>query len=501
MKINMTKCVQQIKEKLHKDSDLKEREMQFFSMPTTVIYLAPMVDYELANENIIKPMLEYDGKKEKTFIDTITKNVLVDGEIELCTDIAGAVEKMLKGFVAIVVDKQSSIICVNAEKIVVRSISIPPNSTVIKGPREGFNESLKYNLSLLRRRLATDKLVVSSLNIGRLTQTQVAVCYLDNIADKKIAKEIKRRLKKIDIDGIIDSSYISSFLQKRPNSLFKQVGDTEKPDILCAKLLEGRIGILVDGSPIALTLPFILVEDLQSADDYYNQHVRISFVRILRLVGIILAILLPGVYVALQLYHYKIIPIEFLVTIMNTTQGIPFTPFTEIVFVVLLFEVLYEANLRMPQYLGMALSIVGALILGDTAVNAGLVSPPAVMIVALSGLTFYMVPNQSAQFAMLRLLFILFGAVLGLFGIIVGVLALLSYLSSFDAFGSPYLAPVSPYVKADQKDLFLKRDLIEMKKRPYSIPNNPNNKVRLKTRSVSKAQKQIRKRKEQQNED
>ncbi len=496
----MTKCVQQIKEKLHKDSDLKEREMQFFSTSTTVMYLAPLVDYEVANENILKPLLEYNDKKNKGLINTIIQNVLVDGEVELCNNVETAVEKMLKGFVAIIVDGQSQIICVNAEKIVVRSISIPPNSTVIKGPREGFNESLKYNLSLLRRRLATDKLVVSSLNIGRLTQTQVAVCYLENVADKKIVQEIERRLKKIDIDGIIDSSYIASFLQKRPNSLFKQVGDTEKPDILCAKLLEGRIGIIVDGSPIALTLPFILVEDLQSADDYYNQHVRISFVRVLRLVGIILAVLLPGVYVALQLYHYKIIPIEFLVTIMNTTQGIPFTPFTEIVFVVLLFEVLYEANLRMPQYLGMALSIVGALILGDTAVNAGLVSPPAVMIVALSGLTFYMVPNQSAQLAMLRLLFILFGAVLGLFGIIVGALALLSYLSSFDSFGSPYLAPVSPYVAGDQKDLFLKRDLVEMKMRPYSIPNNPQNKIRLRTRPISKAQKQITNRKEKKDE-
>ena len=244
----------------------------------------------------------------------------------------------------------------------------------------------------------------------------------------------------------------------------------------------------------------MLIEDLQNADDYYNQHVRISFVRILRLVGIILAVLLPGVYVALQLYHYKIIPIQFLITIMDTTQGIPFTPFTEIVFVVLLFEVLYEANLRMPQYLGMALSIVGALILGDTAVNAGLVSPPAVMIVALSGLTFYMVPNQSAQFAMLRLMFILFGAVLGLFGIIVGVLALLSYLSSFDSYDSPYLAPISPYVACDQKDLFLKKDLCQMKKRPYSIPVNPKNRIRLRTRPLNKAQKQILKRKEQKNE-
>ncbi len=488
MKINMTKCVEKIREKLHKDSDLKEREMQFFSTPTTIMYLASVVDYEQANENILKPLLEYNGKKTSKLVDLVTNQVLSDGEIELCDD-DEAVDKILKGFVAIIFDKEEKIVCVNAEKIVVRSISIPPNSTVIKGPREGFNESLKYNLSLVRKRLATDKLVIKTLSVGRLTKTDVAICYLQNIADKKVVKEIVDRIKKIDIDGVMDSSYLSAFLQKRPNSLFKQVGDTEKPDILSAKLLEGRIGILVDGSPIALTLPFLLVEDLQSSDDYYNQHVRVSFIRVLRLVGIILAVLLPGVYVALQLYHYKIIPIQFLVTIMNTTQGIPFTPFTEIVFVVLLFEVLYEANLRMPQYLGMALSIVGALILGETAVNAGLVSPPAVMIVALSGLTFYMVPNQSAQFGLLRLLFIMFGAVLGLFGIIVGSLAVLSYLCSFDQYNTPYLAPITPYIASDQKDVFMKKSLVQMKTRPYSIPNNRNNLIRLKTRPVSKQQK------------
>ncbi len=484
----MTKCVQTIREKLHKDSDLKEREMQFFSTPTTIMYLASVVDYEQANENILKPLLEFDGKKTGNLVDLVANQVLSDGEIELCDEF-DAVEKILKGFVAIIFDKEQKIICVNAEKIVVRSISIPPNSTVIKGPREGFNESLKYNLSLLRKRLATDELVIKTLSVGRLTKTSVAICYLENIADKKIVKEITSRIKKIDIDGVMDSSYLSAFLQKRPNSLFKQVGDTEKPDILSAKLLEGRIGILVDGSPIALTLPFLLVEDLQSSDDYYNQHVRVSFIRILRLVGIIFAVLLPGVYVALQLYHYKIIPIQFLVTIMNTTQGIPFTPFTEIVFVVLLFEILYEANLRMPQYLGMALSIVGALILGETAVNAGLVSPPAVMIVALSGLTFYMVPNQSAQFGLLRLLFIMFGAVLGLFGIIVGSLGVLSYLCSFDQYDTPYLAPISPYIPSDQKDVFMKKSLVQMKNRPYSIPNNRNNLVRLKTRPINKQQK------------
>lgn len=489
MKINLENCVKKIKEKLHNDSDLKERRVQFFSTPITILYLADMVDNQLTNDNIVRPILEYAGEENGTALDTLTKYVLSNGEIEKSKNINTAINKMLKGFVLVIIDGAEEYLCVNAEKVVVRSITIPPNSTVIKGPREGFNESLKYNLALTRKRLATDKLVIKTMKVGELTQTEVAVLYIDSIADKKIANEIIRRIKKIEIDGILDSSYISAYLQRKPNSLFKQVGDTEKPDILCSKLLEGRVGILVDGSPIALTLPFILLEDLQSSDDYYNQHIRISFIRILRLVGIILAILLPGVYVALQLYHYKIIPLEFLVTIMNTTQGIPFTPFTEIVFIVLLFEILYEANLRMPQYLGMALSIVGALILGDTAVNAGLVSPPAVMIVALSGLTFYVVPNQSAQFSMLRLIFILFGAVLGLFGIILGVLAVLSYLLNFDAYASAYLAPVSPSISSDKKDFLIKQSLLKMKKRPKSIKNNRNNLTRMKEREMTNLKK------------
>ena len=305
----------------------------------------------------------------------------------------------------------------------------------------------------------------------------------------QIVNDIIKKLSNIDCDGVVDSSYIASFLQRKPNSLFKQVGDTEKPDILCAKLLEGRIGIMVDGSPIVLTLPFILLEDLQNGDDYYSQHIRVSFVRILRVVGIVLAVLLPGLYVALQLYHYKILPLQFLSTIMNTTQGIPFNPFSEIMFVVLLFEVLYEANLRMPQYLGMALSIVGALILGETAVNAGLVSPPAVMIVALSGLTFYVVPQQTTQFAMLRLVFVVIGAVLGIFGILIGSVGVVSYLCSFDSYDSAYLGPIAPYIRGDQKDFLVKVNQKSMYTRPRSIENNKKNLKRLKPEN-KKAEKQ-----------
>ena len=188
-----------------------------------------------------------------------------------------------------------------------------------------------------------------------------------------------------------------------------------------------------------------------------------------------MAVLLAGMYMALEKFHYKVLPIEFLVTIMNTTQGIPFSPFVEVLFIILLFEILYEANLRMPQYFGIAMSIVGALILGETAVDAGLVSPPAVMIVALSGITFYIIPSQAAQFSVLRLLVLLMGSCLGLYGVIAFCVFIISYLCSFDSYNSAYLAPTAPYIASDQKDMFKRKTIKEMMQRPKSIANNKHN--------------------------
>lgn len=280
------------------------------------------------------------------------------------------------------------------------------------------------------------------------------------------------------MDGIIDSNYVAGYLEERPNSMFKQIGNTEKPDIVCAKLLEGRIAIIVDGSPIVLTVPFIYVEDLQSGDDYYSNHVRASFVRWIRIFGIFVSILLPGIYIAIVMHHYKAIPLKFLITIVNTTKGLPLTPFAEILFVLILFEILYEASLRMPKYLGLALSIVGALILGDTAVKAGLISPPSVMIVAISGLTIYCIPDEAAQLYTLRFLFTLAGAFLGFFGITALMLFVITYLCDFDSYGSAYFAPLAPFVDTDAKDALYKADITNMKFRPRSIKNNKKNLVR-----------------------
>lgn len=475
MKIDAVRTSEQIKEKLHNSSDFKTRNVQFFGISIVVCYIADMTDNDLFNESLLNPLLNYDGQIDDNIVDTLKDKVLSNNEVEEFFNLDDAIDKMLTGYSLLLVDNADRILSCDMEKITVRPVSEPPTSVVIKGPREGFNESLKYNLALIRKRVKSKDLVVQNLELGTITKTQISVVYINSIVDKSVVKHIMKRLKNIKIDGVLDSHYLVSYLQKNPRSLFKQVGDTEKPDILIGKMLEGRVGILVDGSPIALTLPFILMEDLQSSNDYYSQPIRVAFVRVLRFIGVVFAVLLPGIYVALEKFHYKILPTEFLVTIMNTTQGIPFSPFFELLFVILLFEILYEANLRMPQYFGMAMSIVGALILGETAVNAGLVSPPAVMIVALSGITFYIVPGQAAQFSILRLIALFVGATIGLYGILLFCIIVLSYLSSFDSYNSAYLAPISPYIKKDLKDMYYIRPTKEMYERPKSIANNREN--------------------------
>lgn len=479
MKIDAVKTFEYIKKKLHDSGDLKSRTVQFFGTQICLCYIAPITDNELLNRTLIYPLINFSAEiKGKDIVQVLQDRVLANQEVTVFSDIQSAIDKLLAGNTLILVDGANKILGCDIEKITVRAVAEPPTSVVIKGPREGFTESLKFNLALIRKRVKSDDFVVKMLEIGKMTKTQVAVVYYDSIADKRVVKDIIKRLQSIKIDGIIDSHYLVAYLQRNKKSLFKQVGDTEKPDILVGKMLEGRVGIIVDGSPIVLTLPFVLLEDLQNSDDYYTQPIRVTFVRALRLVGVVLAVLLPGIYIALELYHYKILPTEFLITIMNSTQGIPFSPFIEILFIILLFEILYEANIRMPQYFGMAMSIVGALILGETAVNAGLVSPPAVMIVALSGITFYIIPGQASQFSILRLLGVLVGTALGIYGILLFCVFILSYLSNFDSYKSAYLAPTAPYIEEDQKDSYMRKTIDEMKKRPKSIANNQHNATR-----------------------
>ena len=457
--------------------DLILREIKVGNHKFAIFYILGLSDAENISKLVIAPIINH-GKYGDNILQTLQDKVLYFSEIETETQLDNIIVAILKGESVIIANDEKEVIILKSDKYKERTIAEPPTSAVIKGPRSGFVENIQTNLSSIKKILKTPDFKTIQLSIGRRTKTMVAITYIDGIADPKVVNEIKKKLEAIDIDGILDTYYITQYLETRKQSMFKQVGITEKPDIACGKLLEGRVAVFVDGSPIVLTLPFIFFEDLQSSNDYYSEKTHVSMVRIVRLCSLLITILLPGLYIAIELHHYKIIPLKYIITILNTTQGLPLTPLLELLFVLLLFEILYEASLRMPRYLGQAMSIVGALILGDTAVKAGIVSPPAVMIIALSSISKYVIPDQSSQMSLIRLIFILSGGLLGFYGMTVMFMFGLFYLSDMDAYGSAYLAPLSPFIRRDMKDFIIKSDLTEMTTRPKSISNKNSRRLK-----------------------
>lgn len=464
--------IKSLTKKLHNSIDVASRVIKKNGVDIGFIYLKSITDNLIFSQAIFEPVSNFDGQINFEILEQIVKanDVSKVEEKEI-------IDKILKGSVVVMVSNSEEFLAIDILNYNTRAPSEPPTSPVIMGPREGFTEDLKTNMTLIRRRFYSDQLVFEEATVGDTTKTQVVIAYLDGIADEKIVKEIKKKISKIKIDGVVDSYYLLSLLASRPNSVLKQVGCAEKPDIIAAKMLEGRVAIIVDNSPIVLTIPFVFLEDLQNSNDYYINYIYSTFIRFIRLMGIFISVLGPGAYIALQLFHYNILPIKYLITIADTTQQVPFTPFIEILFILLLFQILYEVSLRLPSYLGLATSIVGALILGDTGVKAGLISPPTVIVVAIAKIALYTVPEQSAQVNIFQFVFLVLGAAVGLLGLIGGCIYLLAYANSIENYGAPYLAPFSPFILSDNKDGLFKVPLSEMTERPKSFENE--NKERM----------------------
>lgn len=457
--------IEKLKTTMNQSSDFAYRIFKKKGQTLAFVFLKSIINQDLLSEAVYFPLQTYE---EKLTISIIKDRLLKCADVKVVNENDFAKE-LLNGKVLLMADFDNKILGIDLFKVPVRIPAEPPTSPVLQGPREGFVEDYQTNITLLRRRLKSPELVFNTMEIGKYSQTKVTVCYIKGIADEKIVEKVQKKLKQIKIDGVLDSYYILSFLEERPNSLFKQIGNSEKPDIVSAKMLEGKVAIIVDNSPIVLTVPFIILEDLQSSNDYYTNHHYSSLVRVIRLIGLLLAIVASGFYISLQLYHYNIIPLNFLITIADTTQGLPFTPFLEILFIFLLFQILYEVSLRLPSYLGLATSVVGALILGDTGVKAGLISPPAVIIVALSKIALYTVPEQSSQITVLQLVFIILGGSLGLAGIVAGMVYVINYLNTLDSYGAPYLAPYSPRIPRDLKDAIMASSITRKKTLPRSF--------------------------------
>jgi len=447
--------------------DVTFLDLKISKARASLVFVNDLIDKNYVGELVLKPAATFKGKlNEKNLFNSFfsPEKKMVTSKQDLLTD-------LLLGNAILLVDGLKTAFSFGLKFFEKRAISEPPTSTVIKGPREGFVECLPVNVSLMRRKLKTPNLKFENLTVGEFSKTPVALCYLKGVADDKLVEKLKKKISQIKIDAVLDSSYISKYLGEHEVSIFKQVGNTEKPDILAGKILEGRVAIFVDGSPIALSVPYLLIEDFQSASDYYNSPYSATVARFLRLLSVIFALFLPAVYVAAELFHLQLIPLSFLLTIVNSIKGIPLSPSYEMFFTLMIFEILNEASVRMPKYVGMVVSIVGGLVLGETAVTAGIISAPTLMIVALSGICLYTVPELEQTFSVLRMFFLIIAGTSGLYGLLLSIAGMFIYLISFENYSTPLLAPFSPLVKEDMKDAFYKCFIKEMTYRPKSILN------------------------------
>ncbi|HEX3032338.1 MAG TPA: spore germination protein, partial [Bacillota bacterium] len=336
----------------------------------------------------------------------------------------------------------------------------------VRGPREGFGESMIVNVSLLRRKIRNSDLKFQFREIGRRTRTSCCIVYVEGIASEKVLQELNRRLDKIDIDGIYSSGMIQELIKDSPYSIFETVGNTERPDVLAARLLEGRIGLIVDGSPFVLTVPFIILEYFQVNEDYSQNFIFSSINRLLRISGAILAISVPAFYIALTTYNQETIPTPLLLSISASREGVPFPTMVEALLMLLVFEILREAGTRMPENIGQTVSIVGALVLGQAAVEARLISAPMVIVTALTGIASLMLSGFMGISLILRVIFLLLAGFMGLYGWMFGLVGLVIYLMGMRSFGVPYLLNVMAIREQDVKDTIIRAPWWMMSTRP-----------------------------------
>ncbi|QMV44026.1 spore germination protein [Cohnella cholangitidis] len=376
--------------------------------------------------------------------------------------------QLIKGFSVLLIDGCTGALLLGTAQLDKRNVEEPKTEPSLRGPRDGFTESIATNLSLLRRKIQSVKLKLRSLNIGRYTGTEVYIAYMEDLVKPSLLNEVQSRLERIDVDSVLETGYIEELTEDDPYSPFPQQMFTERADIAAASLLEGRIVVLVDGTPNVLIVPATLATLLQAADDYYNRAVYSSALRFLRYLTLLISTILPSVYVALLNFHHEMVPGKLLISIASAREEIPFPTFVEVMMMQLAFEVLREAGLRLPRQIGSAVTIVGALVVGEAAVSAGLVSAPIVIIIAFTGIAGFTAPHYSLELAirLLRLPLIVLGGTLGMLGVMFGIIAIAIHLCMLRSYGVPYLSPFAPFAANEMKDTAIRAPWWKMTMRP-----------------------------------
>lgn len=463
-------------------SDVVYRNLTIQKHRLLLIYVDGLLDTKHLDEVVLKPLL-FDGLPDNSTPNEIgewLQNQSVPiGETKTVVTIKDVVSYVLKGEVAILAEGEQSALVASIKGWSKRSIEEPGSEQVIRGPREGFVETIRVNTSLLRRKIRSPKLKMEAQTIGDLSQTDVVVAYIDGIVSNEVLNEVRQRLNRIQIDGVLESGYIEEFIQDSPFSPLPTVQYTERPEVVAANLLEGKVGIFVDGTPFVLTVPMTFWGALAASEDYYERFMIATAIRWLRFVFGFIALALPSLYVALISFQQEMVPTTFLITIAKSQEATPFPAVVEAFIMEIMFEALREAGVRLPKAVGSAISIVGALVLGQAAVQAGIISAPMVIVVASTGIASFTIPrfNLGTGIRMLRFPLLALAGTLGFFGITIGLLLILLHMASLRSFGIPYFSPLAPLTRGSLRDVLIRAPWWGMKTRPETASRSATDRV------------------------
>jgi spore germination protein KA len=457
-------------------SDLVIRKIDFKdSLHCAVVYIESLTDKAVMDNFVIRDLngiLSNFQQEGLVFPLDANKINIATNKMDLVCSVKDIVNQLLSGNSVVLLDSHNNALIAGTQGYERRSVTEPSNESVVRGPREAFNESLQTNTGLIRTRLRTQKLKVEKLTVGKLTQTPVAMLYLEGIANPEIVEEVTKRLGKIQIDGVLESQYIEEFIED-PQSYtpFPTVFSTERPDRIVANLLEGRIAILLEGTPFALVVPATFSLFLISNEDYYQRYDIATFLRLLRVFSFGISMILPGFYVALLTFHQEMIPTPLLIALTGQREGVPLGIALEVALMEITFEILREAGIRLPKTIGAAVSIVGGLVLGTAAVEAGLVAQGTVIAVSLTAIASFSTPafNMAISARLIRFVLLILGASLGAFGLMFGLIFMFIHLNTLRSFGVPYLSSLSPFHPNNWKDIFIRVPWWAMKNRPEEV--------------------------------
>ncbi|WP_240703013.1 spore germination protein [Cohnella luojiensis] len=471
--------IQKIKQSLGNSPDIVVREWLFGGpngVGTAIIYISGLVDTKFINQFIMEPLMSHDldehfkaiRSQNENGVDLLKQLLLPVGEIQEAVNLNTILTGILSGDTALLCQGSEHGLLIGSRGGEDRAIQEPSTQPVIRGPKEGFTENIDTNIALIRRKIKDHNLWLENFNVGQVTKTVVSMMYVNGIALDKVVKEVRDRIKRIQIDGILESGYIEELIQDKTFTLFPTIFNTERPDVIAAGLLEGRVAIIVDGTPFVLLVPALFPQFFQSAEDYYQRSDISTLVRLLRYLALVIALLAPPLYIAITTFHHEMLPPQLLISLSAQREGIPFPAFIEALLMEVTFELLREAGVRMPKAVGQAISIVGALVIGQAAVQAGIVSAAMVIVVSITAIASFIIPsyNMGIPIRILRFGFMILAATFGLFGILAGLIGIVQHLCHLRSFGIPYMSPYAPVLAADKKDAMVRTPWWAMTSRP-----------------------------------